>query len=372
MLRNAVVFLCFRSSVLGLHVSDSEVQPKSSEPLAELLLALNSVPASSKPGWHAKSVHPRVAPVVAQARVDDKAEVEEYFNNEGFNRWNKIYSASSDVNPVQKIIRRGHATTIDKVLRWIDADIFTNDPLKGETICDAGCGVGSLSLPLAERGGIVTGTDISAAMVEEARRRAKRVDLEDSTKFEVCDLEKLEGEYDTVTCIDVLIHYPQDKMEEMVQKLAKCAKNRLILSFAPKTWYYTGLKAVGDLAPGASKATRAYLHSDEAVCAAIERTGLKITRTEMTGDTFYFSRLIEATRGLEAQKRDERQIAVLAERRKVQQEQAKARMVAREAKKKEQEREREKEAAKERGFGEKQERKGNDDDDDIDLTDAPF
>lgn len=35
--------------------------------------------------------------------VDDKTEVREYFNNEGFNRWNKIYSESDDVNVVQKV-----------------------------------------------------------------------------------------------------------------------------------------------------------------------------------------------------------------------------------------------------------------------------
>lgn len=36
--------------------------------------------------------------------VDDKTEVREYFNNEGFNRWNKIYSESDDVNVVQKVL----------------------------------------------------------------------------------------------------------------------------------------------------------------------------------------------------------------------------------------------------------------------------
>lgn len=33
--------------------------------------------------------------------VDDKSEVEEYFNNEGFNRWNRIYSEDGEVNAVQ-------------------------------------------------------------------------------------------------------------------------------------------------------------------------------------------------------------------------------------------------------------------------------
>ena len=45
----------------------------------------------------------------------DKEEVTEYFNNNGFERWNKIYSESDEVNDVQRDIRTGHAQTIDKV-----------------------------------------------------------------------------------------------------------------------------------------------------------------------------------------------------------------------------------------------------------------
>eukprot|EP00529_Nitzschia_sp_RCC80_P034248 CAMPEP_0113456046 /NCGR_PEP_ID=MMETSP0014_2-20120614/8685_1 /TAXON_ID=2857 /ORGANISM="Nitzschia sp." /LENGTH=102 /DNA_ID=CAMNT_0000347487 /DNA_START=133 /DNA_END=441 /DNA_ORIENTATION=- /assembly_acc=CAM_ASM_000159 len=48
--------------------------------------------------------------------VDDKTEVREYFNTEGFNRWNKIYSESDDVNSVQLDIRTGHDQTIQKNL----------------------------------------------------------------------------------------------------------------------------------------------------------------------------------------------------------------------------------------------------------------
>ena len=44
-----------------------------------------------------------VSPVALRMVVDDKTEVREYFNNEGFNRWNKIYSGSDDVNVVQKV-----------------------------------------------------------------------------------------------------------------------------------------------------------------------------------------------------------------------------------------------------------------------------
>jgi magnesium-protoporphyrin O-methyltransferase len=304
--------------------------------------------------------------------VDDKAEVEEYFNNEGFNRWNKIYSNSDDVNFVQKDIREGHAITVDKVLRWIDADIFSGLPIRGETFCDAGCGVGSLSLPLAERGANVTGTDISAAMVEESQRRAARADLDDLTTFAVSDLEKIEGEFDTVTCIDVLIHYPQDKMEEMVQQLAKRAKNRLILSFAPQTWYYTALKKIGDLAPGPSKATRAYLHNNEAVEAAIERTGLKITRTDMTGSKFYYSRLIEATRGLESERVAAQRKQIEDERRQFEQEQVQRRKAANDLRKKRLQEQREVQEAKARGFGKNEPEPKGDKEQEEDLRDAPL
>ena len=80
--------------------------------------------------------------------IDDKTEVREYFNNEGFNRWNKIYSDSDEVNNVQLDIRNGHDQTIQKILKWIEAD----GDIKGKSVCDCGCGVGSLAIPLAQMG----------------------------------------------------------------------------------------------------------------------------------------------------------------------------------------------------------------------------
>ena len=82
------------------------------------------------------------------AVVDDKTEVREYFNTEGFNRWNKIYSESDEVNTVQLDIRTGHGQTIQKILNWVDAD----GDINGKSVCDCGCGVGSLAIPLAQMG----------------------------------------------------------------------------------------------------------------------------------------------------------------------------------------------------------------------------
>lgn len=55
----------------------------------------------------------------------DKEEVTEYFNNNGFDRWNKIYSESEEVNNVQLDIRTGHGQTIEKVCTYVYFD-FTS------------------------------------------------------------------------------------------------------------------------------------------------------------------------------------------------------------------------------------------------------
>ena len=48
---------------------------------------------------------------------------------------------------VQLDIRTGHQQTVDKTLSWLDEE----GGLKDTSVCDAGCGTGSLSLPLALR-----------------------------------------------------------------------------------------------------------------------------------------------------------------------------------------------------------------------------
>lgn len=50
-----------------------------------------------------------------------------------------------------------------------------------------------------------------------------------------------------------MIHYPQDKADAMISHLAGLADKRLIISFAPKTPYYSILKRIGELFPGPSK-----------------------------------------------------------------------------------------------------------------------
>lgn len=149
-----------------------------------------------------------VKPLFSSVGVDDKQEVTQYFDNEGFNRWNKIYSESGEVNKVQLDIRTGHQQTIDKVLQWL-----SNEDNSKKTVCDAGCGVGSLALPMSSMFKKVFASDISTSMTKEAAARAKKSNIK-NVEFKVSDMEALTGKYDTLTCIDVFIHYPTDKVSD--------------------------------------------------------------------------------------------------------------------------------------------------------------
>lgn len=169
--------------------------------------------------------------------TDDKTIVREYFNSTGFDRWRRIYG-DGEVNKVQLDIRNGHQQTVETVLSWLRCE-----NLAGLSVCDAGCGVGSLSIPLAQAGTKVYASDISEKMVGEAKDRAEAVlGTTGNPTFAVQDLETLSGRYHTVICLDVLIHYPQDKAAEMISHLSSMAESRLIMSFAPKTLALSLLK----------------------------------------------------------------------------------------------------------------------------------
>ncbi|CAM6128204.1 unnamed protein product [Calypogeia fissa] len=238
-----------------------------------------------------------------EAGGNEMESVKNYFNTKGFERWRKIYGETDDVNSVQLDIRLGHAETVEKTL----ALLRTGDGgLHGVTVCDAGCGTGSLTIPMVLEGAAVSASDISSSMVEEAARRAKAAMSEKEgqngtlglqvtePQFQAQDLESISGKYHTVVCLDVLIHYPQDKAAGMIAHLASRAEKRLLLSFAPKTPFYSVLKRIGELFPGPSKATRAYLHAEEDVEKALKEVGWEVRRREMTATKFYFSRLLEA------------------------------------------------------------------------------
>ena len=224
-------------------------------------------------------------------KESEKLEVASYFNGMGFDRWNRIYSDSEDVNNVQRNIRIGHQKTVDDVLDWLKE----SGDLTRMSFCDAGCGVGSLSIPLAFMGaGSIAASDISQSMVDETKRRAKELDLDlNRLTFTTSDLESVQGLFHTVICLDVFIHYPQEPAEEMVRHLCSLSQERLIVSFAPYTPFLALLKRIGQFFPGPSKTTRAYTLRKDGIINAAKKCGFELVRSKLNKAPFYFSQLIE-------------------------------------------------------------------------------
>jgi SAM-dependent methyltransferase len=99
----------------------------------------------------------------------------------------------------------------------------------GRRILDAGCGSGPLFAELRDRGGIVTGIDKSAAMLEQARRR-----LGDDADLQVADLGSSlpfpDDTFDDVTA-SLVLHYLEDWGQPLAE-LRRVLKpgGRLIIS----------------------------------------------------------------------------------------------------------------------------------------------
>ncbi|KAJ6875903.1 hypothetical protein NC652_035316 [Populus alba x Populus x berolinensis] len=183
-------------------------------------------------------------------------------------------------------IRHDHSKTVENVLKMLKGE----GSLEGVSVCDAGCGTGSLVIPLAKegactsvkgflksclnwkcgmmrtvegvanvqswlphlhmRGGEWTVSTTWRSEAKEQLQAGSENVVPVMPKFEVKDLESLDGMYDTVR--------------------------------------------VGELFPGPSRATRAYPHAEADGEWALKKVGWKIRKRGLITTQFYFARLVEA------------------------------------------------------------------------------
>ena len=91
-------------------------------------------------------------------------------------------------------------------LNYIDERVS----LPGKTVIDIGCGGGLLSEGMARRGATVTGIDLGEAPLAVARLHAEKSGVEVEYLQVLAEeiAEQRAGEYDAVTCLDMLEHVP--------------------------------------------------------------------------------------------------------------------------------------------------------------------
>ncbi|HEX5768709.1 MAG TPA: bifunctional 2-polyprenyl-6-hydroxyphenol methylase/3-demethylubiquinol 3-O-methyltransferase UbiG [Burkholderiales bacterium] len=120
----------------------------------------------------------------------DPAELEKF--NALAHRWwdpEGDFRPLHDINPLRLEWIAGHAE------------------LAGATVLDVGCGGGILAEAMARRGARVTGIDLSdkALRVAQLHSHESKLDI----RYEKSPVEEFTGEFDLVTCMELLEHVPR-------------------------------------------------------------------------------------------------------------------------------------------------------------------
>lgn len=123
-------------------------------------------------------------------------------------------------NSTYKIRKYAHDCQYASVLKQV--------PI-GAKVLDAGCGDGVLSIMLAQKGAVVTGTDISEPNIAAAKKYAEKVGLK--IDFKVADIENLpflDNEFDIVVSSHVLEHIPD--FDKGFHEIMRVTKKRAVVA----------------------------------------------------------------------------------------------------------------------------------------------
>ena len=110
---------------------------------------------------------------------------------------------------------------------------------RNATIMDLPCGTGRFAEVLLEEGFKVVGIDISAAMLEVARRKLQRFGGRFETRVaDVLDLAKQERKcYDVALCARVLMHFPLEEQITFLRSVAELTKGQVVFTQSLSTPY---------------------------------------------------------------------------------------------------------------------------------------
>ena len=97
-------------------------------------------------------------------------------------------------------------------------------PLAGRKVLDVGCGGGLLAEAMARKGALVTGIDMAEDLIQVATLHALEAGVELAYRVESAELhaEQHAGQYDLVTCMEMLEHVPDP--EAVIAALAQLVR----------------------------------------------------------------------------------------------------------------------------------------------------
>ena len=177
-----------------------------------------------------------------------RGQLEAYFDRTAADAWARLTS-DRPVSRIRATVRAGRDRMRQHLLDCLP------DDLRGHRILDAGCGTGALSVEAARRGAEVVAIDLSSTLIEVAQERLPKDLGEGRIDLRVGDmLDPSLGRFDHVVAMDSLIHYRAPDMVEMIARLAARAEQRVVVTFAPRTFLLSMMHLVGRLFPRGDRA----------------------------------------------------------------------------------------------------------------------
>ena len=102
-------------------------------------------------------------------------------------------------------------------------------PVEGRNVLEIACGTGRFTVMLAERGADVVGLDISAAMLQQGREKAKRADVSETLQFLRGDAGRLpfpDDHFDTV--VAMRFFHLADDPSAFLAEMRRVAKDQIV------------------------------------------------------------------------------------------------------------------------------------------------
>jgi 2-polyprenyl-3-methyl-5-hydroxy-6-metoxy-1,4-benzoquinol methylase len=118
----------------------------------------------------------------ADTKMDETQQVAEYWNKIA-NKFDAIYTGNK--NPVSRAMDRWLRRDIYQRFDWVMSQA---GDVRGQKICDIGCGSGRFVASLAKRGAQVTGVDFAPEMLKLGAQLAEKEGVADRVKFVLNDV----------------------------------------------------------------------------------------------------------------------------------------------------------------------------------------
>ncbi len=146
-------------------------------------------------------------------------------------------------------------------------------PLEDRDVLEIACGTGRFTVMLAQRGANVVGLDISAAMLQQGRRKAMAAGVDDSLQFLRGDAGRLpfpDDHFDTV--VAMRFFHLADDPAGFLSEMKRVARNQIVFDtfnrFSARSVYNWAL-------PMGSR-----LYSKSEVSVLLAKNGLELTHVE--------------------------------------------------------------------------------------------